>query len=312
MSGRGKAWIAAAAAVLLIVIVALLIMSGSALTPAAPPVAVLPVTPKKPATPTTTPARQLHVGLYISKNTGDRIDGYSVQIVNELSRGKYDLVPILEPGTASEPAIARLLTTWFAGKTPLDVTKAESLKALDVIVAPRIWFLPDDARAAIEAAVTDGTGLLARNGLGCMEPGSGEEVSRLSGFSESQFGYNAHPMACEMLAPHPLLGKLSGQTAKTIMITPNGTWGVPGAKTVPLIRVKDMDAFRAFFRGGGDDWTFYPLYVAELGKGKIVGCQWPAWEPMPKDLAAATDNQFNLRAIEWLARSPSTKPTATR
>src|SRR5207248_8869616 len=143
----------------------------------------------------------------------------------------------------------------------------------------------------------DGTGVLIRDGLGCMEPSSGEEVSRINEFTESHFGYNPHPMECEILAAHPLLGKLSGQTGKTIMITPNGTWGVPGAKTTPLIRVKNMDDFRSFFASGGGDWTFYPLYISELGKGKIVGCQWPAWEAMPKDLASATDNSFNLRAV---------------
>jgi hypothetical protein len=142
------------------------------------------------------PGRTLRVGVYMSKITGDQW-GYSVQIVNELLKGKFDLVPILESGTKDEEGIAKVLNSQFVGKPIIDAADAEALKKLDVIVAPRIWLLPDDARAAIEAAVTNGTGLLARNGLGCMSPGSGADVSRLSGFDESHFGYNPHPMDCE-------------------------------------------------------------------------------------------------------------------
>jgi hypothetical protein len=108
-----------------------------------------------------------------------------------------------------------------------------------------------------------------------------------------------------MIGSHPILGRLSGKTGRTIKLTPNGTWGVPGVQTIPLIRVKDMNKFRSFYKEGPEDgaadWTFYPLYVAQLGKGRIVGCQFPAWTPMPKDLMSATDSEFNLRAIAWLA-----------
>src|SRR4051794_39823149 len=53
---------------------------------------------KPPPAPTTAP--QLHVGLYLSKITGEQW-GYSIQIIGELSRGDFDLVPILEPGSES-------------------------------------------------------------------------------------------------------------------------------------------------------------------------------------------------------------------
>jgi hypothetical protein len=252
------------------------------------------------ALPSPAAGKRLRVGVYLSKMTGDRV-GYSAQVTPELLPGGFDLMPILEADTKDEEGIAKLLNMWFIAKPLIDAADAEALKKLDVIVAPRIWMLPNESRVAIEAAVTNGTGLLARNGLGCMEPGSGPEVSRLSGFDESAFGYNPHPMDCEIIGAHPILGRLSGKTDQTIRITPNGTWGIPGAKTIPLIRVKDMEQFRAFYKEGDEAWTFYPLYVAELGKGRIVGCQFPAWSPMPLALMNATDSQFNIRAVQWLA-----------
>ncbi len=271
-------------------------------------VAALINRPAPATTPTTGP--QLHVGLYMSKTTGDE-DGYSIQIVGELSRGDFDLMPMIEPNTAAVPEIKKLLDLWFKDKPPVNAFDPEALKKLDVIVAPRIWALPDEARVAIEAAVKNGTGLLARNGLGCMSPGGGPEVSRLNGFAESQFGYNAHPMECEVIGSHPILGKLSGKLGQSIQITPNGTWGEPNAQTTPLIEVKDMKAFRTFFHYGNIQSPFYPLYVSQLGKGRIVGCEFPAWSMMPKDLMSATDQEFNIRAVLWLAHKLDETTLAT-
>ena len=173
------------------------------------------------------------------------------------------------------------------------------MKKLDVIVAPRIWFLPEDARDAIAQAVTNGTGLLIRNGLGAMQPGNDPDTAHLSGFEEGAFAYNPHPLECVVLANHPILGTL--KPFNVLLITPNGTWGKLATQSIPLIKVKDMDAFRGFESRGQDDWTMYPLYISQLGKGRIIGCQFPAWEPTPKSLMAATNNDFNLRCVLWLA-----------
>ena len=104
------------------------------------------------------------------------------------------------------------------------------------------------------------------------------------------------------------------QTGQSVSITPNGTWGKLAAGTVPLIKVKDMDAFRKFFTRGDDTTsTFFPLYISQLGKGRIVGCQFPAWSPTPTALTSATDGEFNLRCVLWLAhRLESSSPASTQ
>lgn len=301
--------VAAAIAVLAAVVIGVMAMlSGGSKRELATPV-IVPVARASMA-PATRATGGRRVGVYLSKTTGTEV-GYSCQMTGDLLNQGMEVIPLLEPGSDSEPAVKKLLGVYFRGQQPLDVTRTDDLKTLDVIVAPRIWMLPEAARSAIEETVRAGTGLLVRNGMGCMEPGSGEAVSRLSGFDESSFGYNAHPMECEVIAEHPLLGTLKPGTSVTI--TPNGTWGLPGAKTVPLIRVKDMAKFREFYHHGDPSWVFYPLYIGELGKGRIVGCQWPAWERMPKDLQTATDSQFNVRAVKWLARkeTPSTREAVT-
>ena len=121
---------AAIIALLLLILIALILAIKASLSS---PMPGSPPTPSplanKPAAPTSTPAR-LHVGLYLSKTTGDQW-GYSCQIVFELSRGGFDLVPILEAGTENEKAIAKLLEQWFPGKKPVNASDAEALKKLD-------------------------------------------------------------------------------------------------------------------------------------------------------------------------------------
>jgi hypothetical protein len=266
----------------------------------------------QPSTSPTSAPRELEVGVYLSKATGDQW-GYSCQMTQELLHRHLNVRPILDVGPEAQAAVAKLLGVYFPGKTAIYSSDVEALKALDVIVAPRIWDLADEARTSIEAAVTNGTGLLIRDGLGSWEPGSGPDVSRLSGFDESHFGYNAHPMDCQVIADHPILGKLTVQTGESISITPNGTWGKLATATVPLIKVKDMDAFRKFGGSNSETWAFYPLYISQLGKGRIVGCQFPAWSPTPTALTSATDGEFNLRCVLWLAhRLESSSPASTQ
>lgn len=251
------------------------------------------------ATRPTVEKYEMRVGVYLSKFTGDQV-GYSCQMTGDLLHHGLDVVPVVEGGSEGDANQAKVLGVYFKGKKPVVVTDVEGLKKLDVIVAPRIWLLKDDARAAIEEAVRNGTGLFIRDGLGCMEPGSGEEVSRLSGFRYSSFGYNPKPMECEVVGESPILGTLTKGTS--VMITPNGSWGELAEGMTPLIRVKDMEGFVKFETRGNAQWVFYPVYVGELGKGRIVGCQFPAWERMPKDLQGATGGEFNLRAVRWAGR----------
>src|SRR5437016_13255663 len=64
--------------------------------------------------PTTSPS--LKVGVYLSKYTADQIGGYSCQMTAELLHRNLTVIPLLEPGTESEPAIAKLLSVYFRGQ----------------------------------------------------------------------------------------------------------------------------------------------------------------------------------------------------
>jgi hypothetical protein len=60
------------------------------------------------------------------------------------------------------------------------------------------------------------------------------------------------------------------------------------------------------------DLAFHPIYVSRLGKGKIVGCSFPAVRQIPPSLNRAVGGDFLLRCVAWLAeKSPTTGATTT-
>jgi hypothetical protein len=53
-----------------------------------------------------------------------------------------------------------------------------------------------------------------------------------------------------------------------------------------------------------DTYEFYPIYISSLGKGKIVGCSFPSWTAVPKQLDTAVGGKFMVRCAKWLAGRP--------
>ena len=47
--------------------------------------------------------------------------------------------------------------------------------------------------------------------------------------------------------------------------------------------------------------SFAPLYISQIGKGKIVGIGWAAWVAIPEEIDLATDGRFYERCALWLA-----------
>lgn len=83
-----------------------------------------------------------------------------------------------------------------------------------------------------------------------------------------------------------MLGKLSG-TGAHLKMSPNGFAG-PYTGTV-LIQMEGIDPPAAM------------LYVAELGKGKIVACPFAGAKEVPSELEDAAPGTFSTRAVRWLA-----------
>jgi hypothetical protein len=256
--------------------------------------------------PSTRPSKQkIKVGVYLSQYCATGAEGtqwkygHSCQMVAELREDpELEVIPLLERETEQEGEIPKLIHIYFLDHKPALITDPAVLKSLDVIVIPRINYVNDDVVEAIATAVKGGTGLMIRNTFGNGLPGYTTEVAELNGLTAAYFDYSPHPVQCEVIADHPILGTL--KKGQTVSITANGAYGelLPGS--TPLIRVKGADGMMMDAALG--ETPFYPLFLSQLGKGRIVQCVYPAWQGTPGDLQKATGGKFTVRAIKWAAQ----------
>jgi hypothetical protein len=254
---------------------------------------------------------QIQVGILLSdfSATGPHRQstpyGYQTQLraLKTLRDPLIHLVPVIEPNTADKGALPRILRQNFPGEVPLDASKLDDLQKIDVLVSTATANVHDDVTGTIWQRVGQGMGLLQRQ-LGYLTPGYVARTNDLAGFTDAVFGWNANPVDCEVVASHPLLGDLSGQIGKTISLIPNGAVG--RLKGIPLLRVRNMRQVMlvAADHAVGTGEYLYPLYVSQLGQGRIVGIGYTQGRDVPPELEAAHHGRFYIHCVEWLAGKP--------
>jgi hypothetical protein len=180
------------------------------------------------------------------------------------------------------------------------VTDESAMQTLDVLCATSAADLRQDALTAIIHHVRDGMGFLERQ-PGYITPGYDAQTNSLCGFADGVFGWSPNAIECEVVGKHPLLGDLSGQIGRTITLVPNGTVG--HLIGMPLLRVREMHQVNLVLPGHmvGAGEYLYPLYISQLGKGRIVGIGFTQGQPVPSELEAAHHGKFYIHCIEWLA-----------
>jgi hypothetical protein len=256
---------------------------------------------------------QIQVGVLLSEFTaigphrGASPYGYPIQLraAHALRDPSIHLIPVVEGNSARRNPLRKLLADEFPDTPPLDVSKVADLRKLNVLVATSAANVPNNDLRAIDLRVREGMGLLQRQ-LGYLTPGynNGTQVDELCGYDVGTFGWNPKPVDCDVIGDHPLLGDLAGQTGKTIGLIPNGTVG--SLKGIPLLRVKNM-ADIALVNADHTVATgeyLYPLYVSQLGQGRIVGIGFTQGQDVPAELDEANHHRFYIHCVQWLAGKP--------
>jgi hypothetical protein len=307
MADSKKAGVLAAIAVLLVTIGAAVFVIKTYVWPSDSSQSSDSPTPQQAATPYSGP--QIQVGIFLSQFTATGPHrqstpyGFQTQLrpVKTLRDPAIHLIPIIEPNTfTNSGALARILSQNFPGEAPVDVTNARLMQKIDVLVITADANAGDAVTQAVWQRVHDGMGLMQRQ-FGYLTPGYNDKTSEINGFTDAVFGWNPSDVDCEVVGTHPLLGDLSGQIGKTITLTPNGTVGF--LKGIPLLRVKDMRQIRlvAASHNVGTGQYLYPLYVTQLGKGKIVGIGYTQGKEVPQALEDANHGRFYIHCVQWLA-----------
>jgi RNA polymerase sigma factor (sigma-70 family) len=218
--------------------------------PAAAPVGSVAVESTAATTPGT---GKIMVGIFLSYQTANgshygptSLGGKAHLVITRaihsdpVADKEMELIPIIEPGTATTQDIRESLGSTFKTESPVDGSDVEALMNLDVIICPRVWSESPEVLSAVDSAVRRGKGLMNFSGVGQIAPGPGVEVvDRLNGVAAGQGAYVGYPkeVECEVIASHPILGTLT--KGELVNIAGNGQSGPLGSGTVGLIRVKN-------------------------------------------------------------------------
>lgn len=227
-------------------------------------------------------------------------------ITRELKSRSIQLIPVIEPGTETDPLLAEMLARQFRGVAPINGHDAGQLGTLNVLVAAQVWAATPEMIAATDEAVSNGLGLLIRQAFGDWRPGFTPQVLRLHGLKEGAYArttpWNKFVPA-EIIGEHPILGTLSGkQSTELADVLPTGAYGVLSDGAMPLVRLKFLERIvPQRLIESHPDWSFYTLYTARLGRGRIICCNFDVANQPAKDLQRAAGGAFTLHCLEWLA-----------
>jgi hypothetical protein len=226
-----------------------------------------------------------------------------------------DLYAIVDPGTDLHGEIVGAIRGMPADHI-IDGGDPAALQKMDVIVSYFQWNLPDVVLAAMVKAVQNGTGLLVQGGAGIYRPGFTSDVQKLEGITDAFEIYDGVAMPCTALShsPIPDLDALANQS----LIIPALTGAAGHVNGAPLMEAKPLNDQIVAIQWEGHarmpttqitvapstqpttqpTVMFYPLYTSQLGKGRIIVCQ---WESMPPEWRDATKGRFHIHAAQWLA-----------
>jgi RNA polymerase sigma factor (sigma-70 family) len=271
--------------------------------------------------PAPQPARaKLKVGVYLSlASARGKVCPYQEPLginnqtrhLAELKTDDIDLVPVVEPDTASDPLLVPKLRFHFPGKTPIDVTDAAALRGLDAIFIFRGHVVPPAAIDAIDSAVRGGSGLVVWEGLGTVEPGYTPQVLALLGLRDGSYALEDDGLTCEVAqvsGKHPILGTLDAGTP--LLMRPNGPVGHLAADSASQSLLRFGGDFRLHDRFGvtmtkpaGVDVA--PIYVSRCGAGRVVVFAFSAYADTPDELMTISQRRFSARAVRWACNRPA-------
>jgi hypothetical protein len=262
----------------------------------------------------------IKVGWVVSLSTIEQPKGHGTTrfdsvtaLVKRFADPEIDLYAIIEPGTESDEKIVKPVTENFPADHVIDGTDVKTLSTLQVIVCSRDWAVKDEVLEAIAKAIEGGVGLLRHLPLHAASAEQTAISDKLQCVSDSEQFHERGASECRVVCDHPLLGDFRAALEDGAMsITAlNGPRGI--VHGTPLIVLEsDVSSLGGLDSGGkpvegkqvtapADAKIFCPLFVSEIGKGKVVACQ---WDGPPKALIKASENRFYIHCCQWLANRP--------
>jgi hypothetical protein len=221
-----------------------------------------------------------------------------------------ELYALIEPGTETNEDIATVVRDNFETDHVINGADPTELAKLDVIVCSRAWNVKDEMLDAITKAVEGGVGLLQHMPIGTGDEPN-EAAQKLDLITDPEPYFQRPLTDCRIVSEHPILSGLRGklEDGKTQISALHGARGI--VHGTPLIVLEDeLNQLTNVDEQGkpkddkgakppADQKLFCPLFVGELGKGRIVMCQ---WDSLPKAVVEHSNGRFYVHCIQWLAK----------
>jgi len=237
---------------------------------------------------------QVKVGIRLSKLQAARWgdDGYrfAQRILEPLVNSGFDVYAITDPGTEDVVELSEILEANGISDVQISTYDRDSLRNLDVIVAVHETRIQTEALHAFHSVVNGGVGLLNFGILGGRDsaPG-GSERNELLGidYPSANYIFRTTQMQAAVQAEHPILGPMKKGDQFSFIVL-NAMDGKTDG-THLLDPPSDADA------------GAIPLYVRELGDGRVVNCQWIGFIDPADNF---TLENFLTRCVLWAAKFP--------
>ena len=310
-SKSSQKWILIAIVIIVFLLIGLIIYlltgGGSSQLTIAPPIAA-PTTQAavrpQPGGPTVAPSSSaIKVGWLVSQyiaNSHDYGAGYHDHVTAIHPRfvdPSIELFALVEPDSLGNAAQRDIISRYFLPDHTLILTDPAAAK-VNVIVISRAFVLKTEDAQAIDQAVKNGTGLLIHVGLNRFEDFTDPDSELMQIDKPDSFWMRA-ALPCQVVSDDPLLSGLKSALpdGRLTIANMNGTTGV--VHGTPLIVAE-----QSFSPPSSEPATtqparqLVPLYIAQLGKGKIINCQ---WDSLPPQLVEASKGRFYIHCCEYLA-----------
>jgi hypothetical protein len=266
-------------------------------------------------------ANAIKVGWIVSQTTAEQPIGHGlntrfdsvIAIHQRFVDPDIDLYAIIEPGTEGREEVAKVVSDNFPADHVIDGTDVNTLSTMNVIVCSRDFAVKDEVLEAVAKAVEGGVGLLRHLPLRAASAEQTEISDKLQCVTEPEYFHERAATDCRVVSDHPLLHDLRKTLdgGKLPITALNGTKGILHG-TPLIVDEGDLAAIANLDADGNpvsgkeaaapkDGKIFAPLFVAQIGKGRVVACQ---WDSIPKPLIEATEGRFYIHCCQWLANRP--------
>jgi len=262
-------------------------------------------------TPASQPGNTIKVGWLVSEWTAQEhpygnpgnMEGVTA-IRQRFIDPRIELFAIIEPDAKDAELTQGVVKKYFKPGHVVNGDDAEAMSKLDVIVLSRDWNMRQPVMEAILKAVSNGTGLLRHLAAGIGQNEDSELMAKLNCIDEPKFFWTREATDCRVVsADHPLLfgiGK-SLPEGKLSIANVNGAIGVvhgtplivaeEGATSAHGTVAEGLPSTAPATSAPSDRRIFCPMFVSQIGKGKVVVCQ---WDSIPKPLVDATKGRFYI------------------